>query len=561
MKPIDQVPNAPVSNDGRGAGRMLILVTLAAVALHACGLWRPLIDRHDWGSAHQAQFGRNHVRYGLAETKGRCVYSLFQRRLPEARHFYPDHPPLLSLSLAASMAVFGVNDIAVRLVPALSTVIAIVLTTSIAIGLFGRRVGLLSGVVMLALPIFTYFGRTACHETLVLSFCLLAMRGYLGWTYGERFSGSSRLNAFVFALGTILSILTGWVAFIQAGVVAIHFAVGVWRRDRGGRLSGWLLVTWPALFAATLTALHILWTLNWQIGHLYELFAYRSGIKKSEKLLTTEVWLVQQGIWLIRNFTSTGLVVVVAGMMIQILGKLRKPPRSRSRAARGRKLAQKRTAAMESTTGGDNATVMSRFWLLGSTGLLFVIIFRSASLLHEYWWLHFAPYFAMLAGEAVARIDTQVSRWSRRLAAVITCLVLAGIAVEGAAEKSIFHHHRRLPAAAYEACQFIADNAPPDAIIYGNRKLWATRSYYEGAVQFLHPQFCWYMDRMYYYVASDQGLENIAPRCEYYLWVGFDDKNRRLAERLSEMGDVVRRWPNAIIFDLTGRSRRGERGN
>ncbi|MBE7508109.1 MAG: glycosyltransferase family 39 protein [Planctomycetia bacterium] len=561
MKPIDQVSNAPGSNDGRGSGRLLIVVTLAAVALHACGLWRPLIDRHDWGSAHQAQFGRNHVRYGLAETKGRCVYSLFQRRLPEARHFYPDHPPLLSLSLAASMAVFGVNDVAVRLVPALSTVIAIVLTTSIAIGLFGRRVGLFSGVVMLALPIFTYFGRTACHETLVLPFCLLAMRGYLGWTYVGRFPGGSRLNAFVFALGTMLSILTGWVAFIQAGVVAIHFTVCVWRRERSGRHSGWLLVTLPALFAATLTALHILWTLNWQIGHLYELFAYRSGIKKSEKLLTTEVWLVQQGIWLIRNFTSTGLVVVVAGMMLEVLGKLREPTQNRRRPAGGRRRAGRRMTVTELPTGIGISKVMSRFWLLGSTGLLFVIIFRSASLLHEYWWIHFAPFFAMLAGEAVARIDLKISRWSRGLAAIFSCLVLVGIAVEGAAEKSIFHHRRRLPAAAYEACQYIADHAPADAIIYGNRKLWATRSYYEGAVQFLHPQFCWYMDRMYYYVASDQGLRGIAPQCEYYLWVGFDEKNRRLAERLGEMGEVVRRWPNAIIFDLTGKSRRGERGN
>jgi hypothetical protein len=561
MKPIDQVPNAPVSSDERGAGRLLILLTLAAVALHACGLWRPLIDRHDWGSAHQAQFGRNHLRYGLAETKGRCVYSLFQRKLPEARHFYPDHPPLLSLSLAASMAVFGMNDAAVRLVPAISTVLAIVLATSIAIGLFGRRIGLYSGVVMLALPIFTYFGRTACHETLVLSFCLLAMRGYLGWTYGERFSGGSRLNAFVFALGTILSILTGWVAFIQAGVVAIHFAVSVCRRERSGRLSAWLLVTWPALFAAVVTALHILWTLNWQIGHLYELFAYRSGIKRSEKLLTTDVWLVQQGIWLIRNFTVTGLVIVASGLMIGALGKSGEPCQNHRKPAGKRRRAGKRAAATELTSGIGISTVMSRFWLLGSTGLLFVIIFRSASLVHEYWWLHFAPFFAMLAGEAVARIDTQISRLSPRLAAIITCFVLVGIALEGAAEKSIFHHRRRLPAAAYEACQYIADNAPPDAIIYGNRKLWATRSYYEGAVQFLHPQFCWYMDRMYYNVASDQGLRNIAPRCEYYLWVGFDEKNRRLAERLSEMGEVVRRWPNAIIFDLTGKSRRGERGN
>jgi len=561
MKPIDQVPNAPVSSDERGAGRLLILVTLAAVTLHACGLWRPLIDRHDWGSAHQAQFGRNHVRYGLAETKGRCVYSLFQRKLPEARHYYPDHPPLLSLSLAASMAVVGTNDVAVRLVPAISTVLAIVLTTSIAIGLFGRRVGLYGGVVMLALPIFTYFGRTACHETLVLSFCLLAMRGYLGWTYGERFSGGSRLNALAFAIGTILSILTGWVAFIQAGVVAIHFAVSVWRRERSGRLSAWLLVTLPALFAAIVTALHILWTLNWQIGHLYELFAYRSGIKKSEKLLTTEVWLVQQGIWLIRNFTTTGLVVVVTGLLIGVLEKLSEPFQNRRKPAGGRKLARKQMTVTESSAGSGVSHVMSRFWLLGSTGLLFVIIFRSASLLHEYWWLHFAPFLAMLAGEAVARLDAQISRWSPGLAAIITFIVLVGIAVEGAAEKSIFHHRRRLPAAAYEACQFIADNAPPDAIIYGNRKLWATRSYYEGSVQFLHPQFCWYMDRMYYYVASDPGLKGIAPRCEYYLWVGFDEKNRRLAERLSEMGEVVRRWPNAIIFDLTGKARRGERGN
>lgn len=524
------------------------IVLAAAIALHACGLWRPLIDRHDWGSAHQAQFGRNHLRYGLAETKGRCVYSKFQRERADARRFYPDHPPMLSLALAASMSVFGVNDVAVRMVPAVSTVAAVVLTISIAAGLFGRRVGLYSGVVMLALPIFLYFGRTGCHETLVLPFCLLSMRGYLGWSYPDRFGNRARRDAAVFAIATVLSTLAGWVALLQAGVIWLHFVASVWKKKRQGNVACWLLKTMPALVGACLTALHILWTLNWQVGHLYELFAYRSGIKESEKLLTMDIWLVQQGLWLLRDFGAVSLTVIVAGFLIGLLQKLRQPSTREKKSARKVRRVQR---AAEDQPDRRVSKVMAWFWLLGMPGLLFVMIFRSASLIHEYWWLHFAPFLAMLVAEGLVRIESALSSASAPVGAIVAAGLAVGIALEGASEKTIFHHRRRLPAGAYLACQHIADNAPTNAVVFGNRQLWATRSYYEGRVRFLHPQFCWYLDRMYHYAASEHEIRAIAPKCEYYLWVGFSDQKRELADKLRQMGRIVREWPNAIIFDLT----------
>lgn len=524
------------------------LVLAAAIVLHGCGLWRPLIDRHDWGSAHQAQFGRNHLRYGLAETKGRCVYSKFQRERADARWFYPDHPPMLSLSLAASMSVFGVNDVAVRIVPAATTVAAIVLTMSIGARLFGRRIGLYSGVVMLAFPIVLYFGRTGCHETLVLPFCLLAMRGYLGWSFPALFGHRPRRDAAVFAIATVLSAFAGWVALLQAGVIWLDFVAGVWKKKRRGNVASWLLVTMPAMVGTCLTALHILWTLNWQVGHLYDLFAYRSGMKQSEKLLTMDIWLVQQGLWLLRDFGAVALTVILVGFLIGLLQRLRQPSASEKKTAR--KLRKEQRAA-ETHPVRRVSQVMAWFWLLGMPGLLFVLIFRSASLIHEYWWLHFAPYLAMLVAEGLVRIGSVLSSASAPLGGIVAAGLAVGIALEAASEKSIFHHRQRLPAAAYLACQYIAENAPPDAVVYGNRQLWATRSYYEGRVRFLHPQFCWYLDRMYHYAASEREIRAIAPKCEYYLWVGFSDQKRELADRLRQMGTIIREWPNAIIFDLT----------
>ncbi|RIK63308.1 MAG: hypothetical protein DCC65_16085 [Planctomycetota bacterium] len=538
--------------------RFLLIIIISAGVVNACGLWRPLVDRHDWGTAHQGQFGRNHVRNGLSVTQTRCMYSVFQQKIAEARKFYPDHPPLLSLCLGLSIAVFGANEVGVRMVPAASTVAAVALAASIAAGVRGRRYALWCAAVMTALPIVLYFGRTATHEQLVLPLWLLALRGYLGWTWPERYGRRRRRDATLFAAGTMLSILSGWVALLQAAVVWLHYALGVWRKRRAGSMAGWLLVTAPAALAAAITFTHILWTLEWKAGHLVQLFFYRSGIKEGEQAFTLWAWLARQAEWLRRDFTVTGLVIalVTTGALAATRFRRSRTPggvgrggsrRGGDRAARGPSHSGVEIAA---GTPARAAGALELCWLIGAAGLLYVLVFRGASYVHEYWWLHAAPGMAMVMALGLDAAMVAGARRSAALASVAAVGVVA-ISMESAVEKPFFHHRRRIASIALEPCRFINEHAPPDAVVYGNRQFWAIRAYHEGPLRFLHPQISWYLDRMYVRATEEQALARVAPVCRFYLWLNVRREDRPLLARLRRMGTVLAEWPHAAVLDLT----------
>jgi len=204
-------PRPRVSDLPTGAGRRgragFILVLAAAIGIQLIDINRPFIDRHDWATAHQSQLARNHLRYGLAMTKTRCMYTEFVENRPDARRIYPDHPPLLPLVLALNMAVFGASEIAVRSVAGAFTVASIGLTMSLARGLLGRSVSLLAGLALLPMPILVYFGHIPSHETVALPFALLALRGYFGWLLPEQFQRQPGRDAALLVVGTVLMIL------------------------------------------------------------------------------------------------------------------------------------------------------------------------------------------------------------------------------------------------------------------------------------------------------------------------------------------------------------------
>lgn len=537
-----------------GLGRRLALITIAAAIVHACGLGRPLIDRHDWATTHQAQFGRNHVRYGLSVTKTRCMYSVFQQDIDWARKFYPDHPPLLSLALAASMKLIGIRDEAVRLVPAVCTIAAIALTASLASYLVGRTVGLIAGAVMLALPLPLFLGRVACHETLVLPFWLLALRGYLGWTYPERFGNRPRRDAALYAAGTILALISGWVAFLQATVIGLHFVYTVVRRTRRATVGAWLLVVLPAVVAGAATFTHILWSFQWNYQRVLGLFFYRSGVKEGENPFGVVEWLDRQADWLMKDFTVTGLLFGVIGVAAAVIVRSAPPTRAaRRKAGKRRQRDAGGAVASAANLGRDPSEPSILRWsgLLAAGGLLFVLIFRNGSFEHEYWWLHVLPFAAVLIAQGLWRAANGAGRIGRVVGYGVLAAGIVGIAAESAAGRSAFFIKNSSAALGYQAAEYINRHTSERERIYGNRNLWVSRTYFEGPVGFLHPQFSWYLDRDYRPVSKLESIQRIAPRCRYYLWIGRSAKSRKLAEALMRIGTIRARWEHAIVFDLT----------
>jgi 4-amino-4-deoxy-L-arabinose transferase-like glycosyltransferase len=505
------------------AGFFLILA--AAIGIQLIDINRPFTDRHDWATAHQSQLARNHLRYGLAVTKTRCLYTRFVENRPDARRIYPDHPPLLPLVLALGMAVLGESEVAVRSIAGAFTVASIGLTMALARGLLGRSVSLLAGLALLPMPILVYFGHIPSHETVALPFALLALRGYFGWLLPEQFQRQPGRDAALFVVGTVLMILTSWAGMLFAGVIWLHLAFRVLTGQRKRSAGAWCLVTLPAGVATLVTVTHVLWSLEWNLEHLYGLFAYRTGLNQSQISFTAGSWLLCQAKWLWRDYTGTGVALAGLGLLLATHGRLRR-------------------------SGEPSGKPLRYAVPLVIPGLLWVLVFRNGSFVHEYWWLHATPFVAMLIGLALSFLSRVMRRLGRGVPALTVAVLLIAMAGEAAAH---YRYFRRWPAAdvfPYEPCRYVRAHTPPAAWVLGNRALWSKRDYYEGPQQTLLPSVAWYLDRFYVQALTPEEIAALADHAPYYLFTP--------SERDGALGGYLRRsfkleaeWPDAYVFDLS----------
>ena len=97
-----------------------------------------------------------------------------------------DKPPLLYWGIAASYTLLGATEFAARLVPALAALLGIVAAYGLGRRMFGPRVGLLSGLVLLTSLMWTVMARAVFTDMIVSSlvFCSLAA-WWLATTEGQ----------------------------------------------------------------------------------------------------------------------------------------------------------------------------------------------------------------------------------------------------------------------------------------------------------------------------------------------------------------------------------------
>jgi len=128
----------------RRAGWMQWVLLLIAAVFFLTNLGYPLIDRDE---TRYAEIPREMLATG-------------NWILPQLNfETYYDKPPLLYWLCACSFSIFGVNETAARLVPALSALATIAATLWFGTRNFGKQVGLLSGVVLMLSVGFAFSSR------------------------------------------------------------------------------------------------------------------------------------------------------------------------------------------------------------------------------------------------------------------------------------------------------------------------------------------------------------------------------------------------------------------
>jgi 4-amino-4-deoxy-L-arabinose transferase-like glycosyltransferase len=169
---------------------------------------------------------------------------------------YLDKPPVFFWCAAATMAVFGPNEIGARLPSALSAIAAIGLTVWFARRRFGDRAAGLAGVVLALSPLFVVFGRLVIFDMLLLVFTTTSTLAAFEAMESEPPCRGAAIAFFVAAaLGTLTK---GPVALVVPLLVVIVWAFASGRPALLGRLR-WgiglpiylaLVAPWPLLIEA-----------------------------------------------------------------------------------------------------------------------------------------------------------------------------------------------------------------------------------------------------------------------------------------------------------------------
>ena len=147
-----------------------------------------------------------------------------------------DKPPLLYWSIAASYSVFGTNEWAARLVPALAALLGLAMTLVLGRRMFGPRAGFLGALILATSLMWPVMARFVLTDMLVSSlvFCALGF-----WWLGHTAATSEQRRAFLgFWVVLALAVLT-------KGPVAVVLV--------GGTISGYLLLCrgWKSLAPTT----------------------------------------------------------------------------------------------------------------------------------------------------------------------------------------------------------------------------------------------------------------------------------------------------------------------
>jgi hypothetical protein len=131
--------------------------TLLPPAYKGLLITQPFCGLHSWASANGAWAARSHLKYGLGYTKGlpTLVVGDPPPLIPE---HYVSHPSLETWILALGMSVFGTQDWSVHLVELVLSMPCLLLILLILRRLHGSACALLSGLILVLLPLSGYFG-------------------------------------------------------------------------------------------------------------------------------------------------------------------------------------------------------------------------------------------------------------------------------------------------------------------------------------------------------------------------------------------------------------------
>jgi 4-amino-4-deoxy-L-arabinose transferase-like glycosyltransferase len=381
-----------------------------AATLLTMNVGTPFWSLHEDNAVVFTGIASNHLRLGLAETKGQDVYAetefghapsftqvpdIMQRLFHEdtTPQPYGDHPALLGLTIAGAIAVFGEHTAVVRAVPITYSLLAVVMFYVLMVRLFDRGIARFAALLATTFPVFAYFGHNVAHEAPTLFFGLTLIWTYLRWR--EEGGSQRRWWAVGMVASVVLGASYGWpMHYLAALLVGFDWLS---RRRFDWRLL--LLMGIPAVTVFVATILQIGWVYG-DYSRLWAYFLLRTGSSGPEP--SAAEWFRQIVNYMLHH--GFGLIfVLLAPFAVAFIAY---------------RTFRERVSQRTMVVG-----------LLGAWGLAHNLIFRHGAWEHPYWQFYLVPFVAIAFAWPAVELTRRYVRpqWLRAVAFVMVGATLLAV--------------------------------------------------------------------------------------------------------------------------------------
>ncbi len=375
------------------------LLLLVIWGLLSYRLSTPLFGNQDAGRIWIASSVQNYERYGLEHT-GLMVVRSVEPTTPDNLAFYSHHPPLVTWLPALFTRLVGFHELGIRWVFAAATLIGAAGLYSFARYLYGRSVAFWALAAYGLVPMVAYFGRVAGHDPLGLMAALLFGAVLVRWLdYPTRGRYAALLAL------AVLAVWTAWPAVFFVALLGLGaLLLGLGALLLGGRTHRLGVVGIGIVTLVAFAAMMLFYQLQWSgsIDSLLDAFVWRSSSARwteGSQAFTLQEFFEVNLRHLRVHTTDAVLVLGLAGLLVL--------PRY----------------------GNRRGNVMLFALLLG--GVTYLLVFRNAAFIHDYYKLVLIPAVAVSAGLAWVYLPRLLPG-----ARVISRLALLAVAVWAVSEGS-----------------------------------------------------------------------------------------------------------------------------
>lgn len=336
---------------------IVLLIMWRLLLIHVDAPW---FGHHDANGVWLSAVSRNFRTYGVDEIGPIPVLNRAAIP-PETALRYVRHPPLVPWAVTLSQWLFGEHEMNARLVSIFSTMIALAGFYVLCRRLYGKQHALLCLVLFAFTPMMIYFGRMPDHEPLSLAFLMSFMAVCVNW------SRKPTRGRWWLMLGlAVLAIWTGWASFFFVFFTGLF---GFWKGRPALRSRMILLMAVSGLSVLSVAAFYQIFLPD-TFQLLIDAFIWRtSTVSEISETFTIGEFIGQTLIHMLPYATMAGLVLGLIGIIPTI------------RRARG----------------FDQAVLLA----LAVSGLAYILIFRSASYVHDYYKIYLIPFLMIAAANLI----------------------------------------------------------------------------------------------------------------------------------------------------------------